>query len=198
MNQEIRQEVLNLMDRKERIENEIKELTDVLHSNGVQMNDPLVDAEGYPINSIDIYQVRHARNKIICLQNDHKALMKEIEQGLYGYYSSSNLLANHDVEMEERSNKMVHKLPFAKINIVSDDSPAQFSGLNVGDELVEFGSINKGNFKSLSDIAAVVQHSEGKSLNVKVKRGDQFVTTELRPKRWKGRGLLGCNIIPLE
>lgn len=65
------------------------------------------------------------------------------------------------------------------------------------DEIVEFGSINEANFKSLNDIAAVVQHSEGRSLNVKVKRGDRYVTTELRPKRWKGKGLLGCNIIPL-
>ncbi|XP_045475312.1 26S proteasome non-ATPase regulatory subunit 9 [Harmonia axyridis] len=197
MNQEIRQEVLKLMDKKDKIENEIKELTDILHSNGVEMNDPLVDSEGFPINSIDIYQVRYARNKIICLQNDHKALMKAIEQGLHGYYSSSTTTADNDVEMEERINTLVHKLPFAKINLMSNDSPAQLSGLNLDDEIVEFGSINKANFKSLSDIATVVQHSEGRSVNVKVKRGERYFTIELRPKKWKGKGLLGCNIVSL-
>lgn len=61
------------------------------------------------------------------LQNDYKALMKEIEQGLHGYYSSSNTSTSNDVDMEERTNNIIHKVPFAKINLVSDESPAQLS-----------------------------------------------------------------------
>lgn len=34
--------------------------------NGVGMNNPLVDQEGFPISNIDVYQVRHARHRIIC------------------------------------------------------------------------------------------------------------------------------------
>lgn len=34
-------------------------------------------------------------------------------------------------------------------------------GLRVGDEVVEFGSVNAGNFQNLQNIASVVQHSEG-------------------------------------
>lgn len=30
------------------------------------MNEPLVDSEGYPRNDLDIYQIRFARNRIIC------------------------------------------------------------------------------------------------------------------------------------
>lgn len=37
-------------------------------------------------------------------------------------------------------------------------------GLQVDDEIVEFGSVNVHNFKSLQNIAAVVQHSEGVGL----------------------------------
>jgi len=37
-------------------------------------------------------------------------------------------------------------------------------GLQVDDEIVEFGSVNVHNFKSLQNIATVVQHSEGVSL----------------------------------
>lgn len=37
--------------------------------NNVGMDDPVVDSEGYPRNDIDVYQVRHARHKIICASN---------------------------------------------------------------------------------------------------------------------------------
>lgn len=42
---------------------------------------------------------------------------------------------------------------------------SQFSlqGLRVGDEVMEFGSVNAGNFQNLQSIAAVVSHSEGVS-----------------------------------
>ncbi|KAK9869237.1 hypothetical protein WA026_002988 [Henosepilachna vigintioctopunctata] len=197
MSQLKREEVLKLMETKDKIEDEIKQLTDILNLNGVGMNDPLVDPEGFPINSVDVYQVRHARNRIICLQNDHKGLMKKIENGLHDYYCASNSSTNQNEIVPERHDIIVHKIPFAKINLVSDDSPAQLSGLNTNDELVEFGSINKTNFTNIADIAAVVQHSEGKALNIKVKRGDGYFTTSLRPKKWNGKGLLGCNIVPV-
>ena len=34
-------------------------------------------------------------------------------------------------------------------------------GLSLGDEIIEFGSVNTGNFQNLQNIASVVQHSEG-------------------------------------
>lgn len=37
-----------------------------LFQNRVGLDDPLVDAEGYPRQDIDVYQVRHARHRIIC------------------------------------------------------------------------------------------------------------------------------------
>lgn len=36
-------------------------------------------------------------------------------------------------------------------------------GLRVGDEVIEFGSVNTENFQNLQNIASVVQHSEGVS-----------------------------------
>lgn len=36
-----------------------------------------------------------------------------------------------------------------------------FQGLQVGDEVIEFGSVTAGNFQNLQNIASVVQHSEG-------------------------------------
>nr|CAI5828974.1 unnamed protein product [Callosobruchus analis] len=195
----IREQVLDLMKEKDRIEREIGSLTDILTQNGVGMNDPLVDSDDFPIGSIDIYQVRNARHKIICLQNDHKNLMKQIEQGLHGFYgtppsTTSSQETPMDVDKKERT---IYKIPFAKVTIVSENAPAQFAGIMVNDEIVEFGSVNATNFKNITDIATVVQHSEGAQVNVKLKRGDRFLTVVLVPKKWSGKGLLGCNVVAL-
>ncbi|XP_004395938.1 PREDICTED: 26S proteasome non-ATPase regulatory subunit 9 isoform X2 [Odobenus rosmarus divergens] len=72
------------------------------------------------------------------------------------------------------------------------------SGLQVDDEIVEFGSVNTQNFQSLHNIGSVVQHSEGKALNVTVIRRGEKYQLRLVPTRWAGKGLLGCNIIPLQ
>lgn len=91
------------------------------------MTEPLVDAEDFPLPHVDVYQVRHARQRIICLQNDHKALMKRIEAGLQGYYSSTSDNANsNDVEMHERPPLSVHRTPFARVESVAPRSPAEF------------------------------------------------------------------------
>ncbi|XP_036785445.1 26S proteasome non-ATPase regulatory subunit 9 isoform X2 [Manis pentadactyla] len=72
------------------------------------------------------------------------------------------------------------------------------SGLQVDDEIMEFGSVNTQNFQSLHNIGSVVQHSEGKPLNVTVIRRGEKHQLRLVPTSWAGRGLLGCNIIPLQ
>ncbi len=43
------------------------------------MKGALVDREGFPRGDVDIYVVRTARQKVLCLQNDHKSLMKLLE-----------------------------------------------------------------------------------------------------------------------
>jgi len=65
------------------IESEIAALLSTLDSEGgVGMSEPLVDAEGFPRNDVDLVVIRQARQRVICLRNDHKALMKEIEAEL--------------------------------------------------------------------------------------------------------------------
>lgn len=77
---------------------------------GVGMDDPLVDNEGFPRNDIDIYTVRTARNRIICklnghqlsskilliivsiflgITNDLRNLMKQIEDKMADYFIES-------------------------------------------------------------------------------------------------------------
>jgi len=87
---------------------------------GVGLKGPLIDREGYPRSDIDIYAVRTARQKVLCLQNDHKALMKLIESKLH------DLHAQERVGDELPSNQTARLAkPFITVNEVTVGSPAE-------------------------------------------------------------------------
>ncbi|OXB64127.1 hypothetical protein ASZ78_002057 [Callipepla squamata] len=199
-------EVQQLVRRKDELEAQIRACYQLLEDQkGVGTDGPLVDAEGFPRADIDLYQVRTARHSIACergrggLQNDHKALMKQVEEALHQLHARDKEKHARD-EAEARAEAVSQSLPsaFARVNAVTPESPASTSGLQVDDEIVEFGSVNVHNFKNLQNIATVVQHSEGRPLSVTVIRNGKKVHLGLTPKRWAGKGLLGCNIIPLQ
>ncbi|XP_004611094.2 26S proteasome non-ATPase regulatory subunit 9 [Sorex araneus] len=201
-------DVQELIRRKEELEEQIRANFAVLDGQkGVGMNEPLVDCEGYPRADVDLYQVRTARHNIVCLQNDHQAVMKQVEEALHQLHARDKEKQARDLaeaRQEAESASLAqgpgpHALQaFAKVGSISAGSPASKAGLQVGDEIVEFGSVNTQNFQSLQNIGTVVQHSEGRPLNVTVLRGGQRHQLRLVPERWEGRGLLGFNIIPLQ
>ncbi|EAT33834.1 AAEL013890-PA [Aedes aegypti] len=216
-----RDAVLELVKQKDAIEQKIADQGKILEANRVGMHDPLVDDSGFPRNDIDVYQVRQARHQIICLQNDLKALMKQIEQGLYTVHAettaqqqenlASTKLRTMDIGDDDdesgtasglsptmRAIRVQSVKPIAKVNVVSEGSPAQEAGIALRDEIVEFGTVNAGNFRELSQIAAVVRSCENKTVPVKVRRDGKLVELVLTPKSWSGRGLLGCNIVPMD
>ncbi|XP_048006792.1 26S proteasome non-ATPase regulatory subunit 9-like [Leguminivora glycinivorella] len=207
-----RDRVLRLMEEKDRLEREIRDHTAVLETNNVGMHDSLVDADGFPRNDIDVYKVRHARHQIICLQNDHKALMRRIEQGLAEVHAdlmgstgegsaAQALSALHmngngthhngpDSPMEVDDERQV----FARISFVHNGSPADDAGLCVGDEVIQFGSITAQNFNDMSQINDVVSHSVGQRVQVRVRRARLVLNLSVVPRPWAQPGLLGCQI----
>jgi len=52
---------------------------------------------------------------------------------------------------------------FAKVNSVVPGSPAELAGLKVGDEIRNFGYVNRSNNESLRRVADCVQGNEGVS-----------------------------------
>lgn len=50
--------------------------------------------------------------------------------------------------------------PFARVNTVAPGSPAASAGLQVGDKVTKFGTVNFTNHERLSKIAQVVQQNE--------------------------------------
>ncbi|KAG8036909.1 hypothetical protein G9C98_004231 [Cotesia typhae] len=202
--EDAKKNVLELMKEKDSIESKLQELRIILENNHVGMNEPLVDSEDYPRADIDVYQVRQARSRIICLQNDHKTLMKKIEAGLLKVHSlagksgeepaTSRVTVSENIPEDE-----VLGEPFLRVNLVSSGSPAESAGIQLNDLVIEFGSINVQNFRTLKDIGDLVEQSRYKEIIMKVKRVDMKVAIlTLTPRPWAGKGLLGCNVIPVE
>lgn len=106
--------------------------------------------------------------------------------------------------------------PFAKVNTVVSGSPAADSGLQIGDEVTRFGSATWLNHDKLSKVAEIVAQSEGVSwpatrryddytnasiqrpIAVSILRGSTSQQLTLTPRsNWGGRGMLGCQLLPL-
>ena len=93
--------------------------------------------------------------------------------------------------------------PFALIDEVSPNSPASMAGIQVNDELLQFDTINATNHENFSAIAKLLPEKEEKEIRVKVRRrremdwGEVYEVKELilKPRKWEGRGLLGCHNI---
>lgn len=199
-----------LQRKKDDIEAELKALGGVLDSHGVDMNTSLLTNDGFPRADIDVAQIRTTRARIIRLRNDYTALMTRIEKFLHDHFAS--LDENESAPVASTSNSQGILLdsvstpldpPFAKINTVAAGSPAESAGLKPGDEIRNFGYVNRANHDNLRKVAECVQGNEGNNVFIKVSRPDgvaerQELRLTLTPRKdWGGRGLLGCHILPL-
>ncbi|XP_026332757.1 26S proteasome non-ATPase regulatory subunit 9 [Hyposmocoma kahamanoa] len=207
-----RDKVLKLMEEKDRIESAIREQTVVLESNNIGMQESLVDEQGFPRNDIDVYKVRHARHLIICLQNDHKAIMKRIEQGLAEVHSqllpnqapvttaapsfTNGHMSNGDGAHNDNALSYgENDQGFAMITFVHNGSPADLAGLCEQDEILQFGSVNTHNFNEITQVHDIVAHSIGQNIRVLVRRNQHILNLTVSPRPWAQPGLLGCQIV---
>jgi ankyrin repeat protein len=94
-------------------------------------------------------------------------------------------------------------LPFAQVLSVVESSPAMQATLQSGDLLVEFGGIVSSTPKCLMAMAECVQKNVNKAIPVALLRARtadtlEEVRVELRPRKWQGKGLLGCQLSPFK
>ena len=99
------------------------------------------------------------------------------------------------VEHVRSMETMRDEAPILNVTLVMSGSPAEECGIRIDDEILEFGSINSGNFKELKQISELVAHRQNQPIALKVKRHGRIHEITLTPKVWSGRGLLGCNIV---
>ncbi|NXC18243.1 PSMD9 ATPase, partial [Corythaeola cristata] len=186
-------DVQQLVKRKDELEAQIKAYYELLEGQkGVGMSEPLVDAEGFPRDDIDLYQVRTARHNIICEWGPGpggRALPGCPEAGGAFPFGGDEPVKKWFSGRPTGVMLLWYYLSLEKADAHLTSISVQ--GLQVDDEIVEFGSVNINNFQNLQNIATVVQHSEGRPLSVTVIRSGKKVHVGLTPKRWAGKGLLG-------
>lgn len=184
-----------LIKRKDDVEAEIQVQLQILDGQkSVGMDGSLLDAEGYPRSDIDLYAVRTARNRIICLRNDHKVVMAAIEKKLHDIHAEARESGKASNEQAAQQSTASVLKGFVKVNSVTEGSPAAAAGMRVGDAIIEFGTLSATNFSTLSDLALVAQHSIERPIKVVVNRDGAAVILFITPRPWGGKGVLGCNV----
>ncbi|KAI9473843.1 MAG: hypothetical protein EXX96DRAFT_320661 [Benjaminiella poitrasii] len=202
---QLMKEAKELMASKDEIEQQLNELEQVLNGAGIGMDEPLVDASGFPRAEIDVHQIRNTRSLIHRLRNDHRNVMSNIESILHRIHdakrneptittNTTTTVDNHDPTPSNQS-----LVAFAIVNAVAPDSPAYTAGLRRNDRILKFGHVDATNHERLQALNTLVSQSENRAVSVAVMREDgnrfDFVVT---PKSgWGGRGTLGCHILPL-
>ncbi|USW49066.1 Putative 26S Proteasome non-ATPase regulatory subunit 9, PDZ superfamily, PDZ domain 6 [Septoria linicola] len=201
-----KQSLQEIIAQKENLEAELSALGSVLDSHQVDMNTSLTTADGFPRSDIDVAQIRTTRARIIRLKNDHKAVMKRLEDAVYEQFAAGKPTEQLPAQTQRTTVAAaapVVEPPFARVNAVVPSSPADQAGMKPGDKVTKFGYVNWTNHERLGKVAQVVQQNENHTILVKVLRDDEEMNSQthdlrLIPRRdWGGRGLLGCHLVPL-
>ncbi|KAL8665594.1 MAG: hypothetical protein Q9202_002098 [Teloschistes flavicans] len=192
-----------LITEKTRVEEELKALSGVLDSHGVNMTTSLTTFDGYPRDDLDVAQIRTTRARIIRLRNDYKALMSKIEDGLHAHHAQARSLGGVPspfasqgwpaaVANSDQPGLSSLEAPFAKVNSVVAGSPAEEAGMKAGDKIRKFGNVDWINHEKLSKVAETVQRNEGRIVIVKIQRslslssGSEEIQLQLTPRRGWG------------
>lgn len=203
-----RERLLDLDHQRTAMERELSSLTDYLNGpNMPGLTGPLVDAEGFPRADLDLYRIREVRQRFNRLNNDHCAVMKEIEQEMSAYYGDRPVQAavngRVEVEIEAVSVAPVERRePFAWVAEVTAESPASAGGLLVNDRVVKITSGTQGDFTALSALPDLVSHHINQSLLFSILRTNELnqelsFEVSITPQQWSGPGLLGCRLKPI-
>lgn len=201
------------------------------------MTTSLTTFDGFPRSDIDVAQIRTTRARIIRLKNDHKALMSKLEIAVQEAFAAGKApefaatssaasrtpVVQTEIGAAASSSTTAIEPPFARVNTVVSNSPADIAGMQVADKVTKFGTVNWTNHERLSRVAQVVQQNENvrwrsvgrktrcseadhlqRTILVKVLRegpanaASQPLELHLTPRRdWGGRGLLGCHLLPV-
>ncbi|CXI30191.1 proteasome regulatory protein, putative [Plasmodium berghei] len=214
-----------LVKQRECIENEIKENLEFLESSenkNIGMHGKLVDSEGFPRNDIDIYKIRIARNKIICLKNDYLNINKKIEEYLHEIHSSKPVIrVERDKENYSNSNDdlndinikpitNIEDIEFAKNNVfalvdeIVENSPSHKAGIKLNDQIFEFANIKKeGNnininntdniFKKISNF----MKENPSKIQLKILRQGAIYHCNIFPDKTSTGLYIGCHLVPI-
>lgn len=150
--------------------------------------------------------MREDRHRIAVLTNDHKSISDQIQAAIEELHGQArlNLTPSTAPQSTPPTGKFLkHQFfrtlidsyyPFAFVDSVSEDSPASAAGIQVGDQLCQFGEVRGTrirNPKILTQLAAALKANEGKQVETRFLREGQLQTMVLTPQKWGGPGLIG-------
>lgn len=219
---ESKEKLKELYATREEMEKEMAEIAQRLTEPGMPgLRGALVDREGFPIPGVDLYQVRGDRGRYATLRNDHSEVTKELEKRLAELHLQAGVtkgvaameLTREAIEKQQRDEDDAfmrararaaarYGAPpsaraFAYVDEVTPRSPADEAGMRVGDVVTMFGDVvGPHEAGTLPAVAAALAEREGEPVAVWVSRGGTDVRLDVTPRRWEGRGLLGCHMRP--
>lgn len=223
----LKAEASKLMEKRAGIEAEIEVIAGRLCGpKGPGVRESLVDKEGFPRADIDIPMARADRHRLAVLHADHKELTRSLEAIILSIHENHRRSAAVGVDSKgtshqgngpeehpsepisshhqsaaassqvQPSSSSISTNPFAVIDSVNAESPAELDGIVEGDLLLRFGSVADGQ-DCVARISKELQASEGSRVEVVVERRGAEVAFFVTPRKWSGRGLLGCHMCPL-
>lgn len=192
-------ELKELIAKKDELEAQIAKLTSdlALADETKGLGRGLVDAEGFPRNDLnfgELVDYRNLKRRKAELNNDHLALMKQIEARLFALHATYAPPAarsetdqphaapkttkqpqrvyeepqKEEAQKAEQGSKIDYLTPFAKLGAVEEGSPARRGGLAAGDLVSEFAEINVYSMDWMKQIASAVR--EGIAVRLVVMR----------------------------
>jgi 26S proteasome regulatory subunit N4 len=116
--------------------------------------------------------VRMTRARIIHLRNDYKSVMNKLEVAVQEQFAAmaqnpqnaapfANLTSRPATGSTAESD-----VPFAAVDEIASQGPAEAAGLKIGDKIVRFGSVNWLNHDRLRKVGEVVNENEGVSIMI--------------------------------
>ncbi|KAJ2500130.1 putative 26S proteasome regulatory subunit [Coemansia sp. RSA 1972] len=183
--------VQKLLQQKTELESELRQLDNELHGHGVDRTTQLVDANGFPRSDIDIVAIRTIRQSLVCKQNDLRALMSHIE---------TQLIALHQTTQTETATPK--RRAFARVSIVTPNSPASEAGLVAGDKIAQYGTVTASSADCFQALSTETINNVNTPIAVTIERvvdgKPETIELLLRLRRgWGGEGVLGCHILPI-
>ncbi|XP_057767831.1 uncharacterized protein LOC130988089 isoform X2 [Salvia miltiorrhiza] len=209
----LKAETMKLMEKRSGIEEEMNVIIERLcQPGGPGLSGNLVDFEGFPRTDIDIPTVRADRHRLAELRNDHKDITEKMSQNIQLLHSAKHTTTTASVKDSGSDAGMSSSLgnyvaidassamdadfnisrPFAVVDEITELSPAAEDGLQLGDQILKFGDVERGE-NLLQRLAAEAQQKQGEAVPLVVTRQGSLVNLTVTPRTWSGRGLLGCH-----
>lgn len=173
---------------RDSIDKQLLRIKDYLELTGVGYRGKLIDDEGFPLPDIDHYKILSERQHAARLLNDRKGIEFIIDCLTQTEGETNDGLQPLYKDLEKYN-------PFAIVDEVHADSPAEKGGLKNGDFILQFGET-----RTMHEIPKQIHENMPlvlKIFRVSKNEGRELLDIKIVPAKWSGQGLVGSHILPI-